>query len=251
MKNNIGDILIIFQESEFALPTRSKSPWQELAKYEGARVLITAVDEEWRGFPLSTYQDHRWKIWALGEFYGERKPDLPLALEESKDLNGHFLIIAYNRDKKQWHILSDRFGTVHAYLANDGKRAALGTFSPAVADAGSAKTLDWDGLGGFFTFGFFLSDRTYWRDLQIVKPAAHLVLDQHGSLISEDKTWTWHHEPDLNLSYDDAVDKFGELFTAVIRDQVRGKLVALPLSGGLDSRSTLVPLSGADRLWKK
>ena len=246
MNKSIGDILISFRGPKKALPTRSVSPWKEIDCFDDARVLVTQADERWRGFPLTTYQDEGWQIWALGEFYGKKHPDLPKAVRSASDLNGHFLLIAYTKQLQRWHVLTDRFGTVHAYLANDGRRAALGTFSPAVADAGSAKTLDWDGLGGFFTFGFFLGSQTYWDDLQILQPASHLVLDQHGNLISEEKTWTWHHEADMNLSYDDAIEDFGQLFNAVIRDQVRDKAVAVPISGGLDSRSTLVPLSVAD-----
>jgi len=246
MNKRIGDILISFQGPKKTLPTRSVSPWKEVDCFDDARVLVTEADERWRGFPLATIQDEGWQIWALGEFYGDKHPDLPNALQSAADLNGHFLVIAYEKQLQCWHVLTDRFGTVHAYLANNGRHAALGTFSPAVAEAGSAKTLDWSAVGGFFTFGFFLGGQTYWEDLQILQPASHLVLDQHGSLFSEEKTWTWHHEPDMNLSYDDAIDNFGQLFNTVVRDQVKDKAVALPLSGGLDSRSTLVPLSVAD-----
>lgn len=246
MKSIIGDILITFQGTENWLPSRNRSLWREVAKFGKARILITEANEGWRGFPLTTYQDERWEIWVLGEFYGEQL-DLPNAVETAKELNGHFIIFAYEHQSRHWHVLTDRFGTVHAYLGSDGKRIALGTFSPAVAGAASAKHLDWDALVGFFNFGFFLGDKTYWQDVHILKPATHLVLDEGGQVLSERKTWNWYHDPDPNLTTERALQDFHERFETVIRDQVGGKAVALPISGGLDSRSTLIPLTTADQ----
>jgi len=127
MNKRIGDILISFQGPKKTLPTRSKQPWQELAHLDDVCVLATAVDQDWRGFPLATIQDEGWQIWALGEFYGDKHPDLPNALQSTADLNGHFLLIAYEKQLQCWHVLTDRFGTVHAYLANNGRHAALGS----------------------------------------------------------------------------------------------------------------------------
>jgi len=242
----IGDILIIFQDNEKELPTRSTSPWEKKSSYGNAHVWMTEPDEGWCGFPLTTYQDKRWQIWALGEFYGEKTPDLPRALEKSADLNGHFIIFAYEHPEKRWHILTDRFGTLHAYLAGEEKRAALSTFSPAVAEAASTKRLDWDALAGFFTFGFFLGHETYWKDVRILPPATHLVLDDAGQYLAHDPTWTWHHNPNPSMVYEDALKGFANCFETVLKDHVRGKSVALPLSGGLDSRSTLIPLTRPD-----
>ena len=247
MNKNIGDILITFHVSSETLPSRSSAPWKEVARFDDAQVHITEPDEHWRGFPLRIHQDQCWQIWALGEFYGDKNPDLTKALETSADLNGHFLLIGYEVPEKRWHILTDHFGTVHAYLADDGARVALGTFSPAVAEAASSKILDREAVGGFFSFGFFLDDKTYWVDLRIIKPATHTILDQHGRLLSERRTWTWSYTPDSHLSYENAIVEFGKIFETVVRDQVRDQAVALPISGGLDSRSTLIPLTTQDR----
>lgn len=240
-QNNIGDILITFDASERVLPARSISPWREVRKCGNARVLITEADAGWRGFPLRTYPDDRWNIWALGEFY-ETQPDLPQALETSADLNGHFLILGYEKDTKRWHILTDRFGTIHAYHAGKGQRVAIGTFSPSVAAAASAKALNWGAITGFFKFGFFLGDTTYWHDLHVLKPATHTILDQYGKILTQHRTWAWYHQPHIQTN-EDALETFKDLFHQVLWEEVRGKKVAVPISGGLDSRSTLIPLS--------
>lgn len=239
---SIGDLLVtnIYQEAQ--PPTRNVSPWLKVTQFPNTTLWMTRSDEKWYGFPLQTYQDDAWQIWVLGEFY-ETQPDLSQALATSPDLNGHFLIFAYEKDADRWHILTDRFGTIHGYYASDGSRAALGTFSPAVARAASNKQLDWDAIGGFFQFGFFLGDATYWDDFHILKPATHTIFDGKGRILTQHKTWTWFHAPDPHFNQGDALKAFADLFHRVTWEQVQGKTVAIPISGGLDSRSTLIPIT--------
>ena len=238
----IGDLLITNKHQEGKLPARSSSPWVEVAQFPSTTLWMTRSDEKWHGFPLQTYQDDAWQIWALGEF-NETQPDLPQTLATSPDLNGHFLVFAYEKEADRWHILTDRFGTIHGYYASDGSRAAVGTFSPAVAGAASAKQLDWGAIGGFMQFGFLLGDATYWEDVHIFKPATQTILDGKGRILSQVKTWTWFHEPDPHFNRGDALEAFSDLFHRVTWEQVQGKRVAVPISGGLDSRSTLIPLT--------
>jgi asparagine synthase (glutamine-hydrolysing) len=240
--SNIGDLLITNKHQEGKLPARSSSPWEEVAQFANTTLWMTRSDEKWHGFPLQTYQDGAWQIWALGEFY-ETQPDLSQALATSADLNGHFLIFAFEKSADRWHILTDRFGTVHAYYANDGSRKALGTYSPSVAEAASSKQLDWYAIGGFFQFSFFLGDSTYWGDVRLFKPATHTILDGDGVILTQHQTWNWFHEPDPHFNQEDSLNAFKELFQRVIYEEVKDKSVAIPISGGLDSRSTLIPLT--------
>ena len=243
MQQTLGDFLITYLDPEVKLPTRSSSPWKHIGTFNGAALWVTESDACWHGFPLTTYQDDRWQIWVIGEFYGDPQPNLPHALETSADLNGHFIIFAYEHARQRWHTLTDRFGTIHAYHASEGKRSAVGTFSPAVAAAASSKTLDWHAIGSFCQFGFFLGDRTYWKDVRVFKPATHTLFDACGIQLSQQQTWRWYHEPDPSFNQADALAEFTELFHTVTWEQVHGKALAVPISGGLDSRSTLVPLT--------
>jgi asparagine synthase (glutamine-hydrolysing) len=242
MKSNIGDLLITNKHQEGKLPARSVSPWEKVAQFPHTTLWMTRSDEKWHGFPLQTYQDDAWQIWALGEFY-ETKPDLPQALATSANPNGHYIVFAYEIDHDRWHILTDRFGTIHSYYAFDGLQPAFGTFSPAVAESASAKQLDWRAIGGLLQFGFFLDDSTYWDDLHILNPATHTILDEHGRILSQFNTWTWFHAPDPNFNHNAALEDFADLFHRVTWEHVQGKSVAVPISGGLDSRSTLIPLT--------
>jgi hypothetical protein len=175
---------------------------------------------------------------------------------QPEKLNGHFLLCGWNTAERQWHFWTDRFGTFHAYRSQDGARSAIGTFSPAVAQAASQRHLDWRGLAGFFAFGFFPQDRTYFEDVRILRPASHYIFDKHGQPLGETRYWQWSHEPNASRSYDDTVAEFADIFGRVIDEQTYPGRVAVPISGGLDSRSTIAALNGhghtlsaEDRLW--
>ena len=152
----------------------------------------------------------------------------------------------WNEEERRWHVWTDRFGTVHAYYATDGERASLGTHFPAVAEAASRRRLDWDGLAGFFAFGFFPQDRTFFEDVRILRPASHVVFDETGRLVSSERYWNWSHRPDARRSYAQTVEAFAATLHEVLDEQVRGRL-AVPISGGLDSRTTVAALTGPGR----
>lgn len=197
---------------------------------------------------LSIRETETWSVWAFGEAYARPGGMASITREVGQpsfrpsSLNGHFLLLAYEKARKIWHVWTNRFGTLHAYYATDGYRAVLGTFFPAVAALASKRQLDWVGLTGFFGLGFFPQDRTYYDDVRILRPATHYEFDEHGSLVCAARYWDWWHEPDRSRSYRDTVAEFGHIFQDVVRSQTQHGRVALPISGGLDSRATVAAL---------
>jgi asparagine synthase (glutamine-hydrolysing) len=202
--------------------------------------------------PISEKKIGGWNVWLLGEFYGYREhryegslgtifdffcSDLLDGQASPESLNGHFLIFAWNQQTDQWHVWTNRMGTMHAYYATDGSRAALGTFFPAVTQVASRRELDWEGLTGFFTFGFFPQDRTYFKDTRILRPATHMVFDKSGRLLHQSRYWDWKYEPDEKRSFDDSVSEFGKTLNDILIDLTRNGRIAVPISGGLDSRT--------------
>ena len=111
-----------------------------------------------------------WWYLLLGELYGRDPnhsvPQLLGSEQGAVGQNGHFLLCAWETESRRWHVWTDRFGTVHAYLGSGGRCTALGTFSPAVAAVSSRCRLDWTGLMGFFGQGFFPDDRTHFEDVR-------------------------------------------------------------------------------------
>lgn len=234
MKQFAGDLLVLFEPLEITPPSRfDDASWKLKDQFHGSQMLECRPSQDWKGFPLEEKETDRWKIYVLGEICNVLVDDFP---KNIPSLNGQFLILAYEKNERKWHIWIDRFGTLHLYYC----RGALGTFSPAV-EAFSARKLDWNALAGFFGFGFFPGDHTHYQDVAIAQPASHYIFDEHGNLTKQEKYWHWQHVPDLNRSYDDTLAEFASLFNEVVTESIEGR-TAIPLSGGLDSRSSVVPL---------
>lgn len=238
---NIGDFLITFNNDRTNFPVRGSQHWETINDFGSEKILVTKPDDKWHGFPVKPFEVEPLQIWILGEIYSPI-PDFPMHLSKLENLNGHYLVIANEKPLRRWHIITNRLGTMHAYIAGSGCKVSIGTFSPAVAAAAGCTDLEWSSIAGFFKFGFFLGDSTYWKGVRLLKPSTHLIIDYNGSLVSEDRYWRFYYQPDQELTYDEALEQFHSVFGKVLKDQVSGKDVALPLSGGLDSRSTFVEL---------
>lgn len=108
--------------------------------------------------------------------------------------------------------------------------------------------MDWLGLTGFFDFGFFPEDRTHFEQVRILRPASHYVFDNNGYLIQNGRYFHWWYKPDWKRSYLDTIDEFGDIIGNVLTDCTYGSQIAIPISGGLDSRTTVAVITRPDGL---
>ncbi len=246
-----GDWLLAFGDDATPGPTRAaEGSWTATYDSPGWRMWLASPGTEWRGMPLTRVTAPGWSSWLFGELYGTA--DSAAAVRavlrgeaSAAGLSGHFLLLAYDEAAGEWHVWTNRHATLHAYLATDGSRVALGSFMPVVAAAAGRHELDWEGLTTLFAFGFFGGEHTHLRGVRILRPATHYRFSGDGRLLAEARYWHWRHAPDHARSYDDTLDEFATLFGAVMGDLTNDGRVAIPISGGLDSRST-VALFGDD-----
>lgn len=230
-----GDFLLVMGTQRIPASARAEGAWELACETEGARLYFTQPTAGWRGSPLRHFSEGSRKFWLLGEVWGSCADLGP------QDWPGHFILLGWDALEKKWQLWTDRMGSFHAYYTVGGKGGALGTFSPSVAGFG-AKKLNLPALLEFFAYGFFLGDHTQFEDLKIVRPATHLVFDESGEILTQEKLRKWRFEPDEHISADEALEGFAGIFQQVIREQVNGRRVAFPISGGLDSRSTVAAL---------
>lgn len=249
----IGDLVILFNPvGVYCLPTRvGANSW--MCEDGGTwQVWEIGTNSKWKGFPVYTAQEGYLRFWILGEFYCDIPSSSWLVKmmnghHSEATLNGHFLILAHDARRDEWHVWTDRFGTIHVYYASNGNQSAIGTFFSAVAAICSHRQLNWIGLTGFFAFGFFPKDYTFFTDVQILRLASHYVFDGHGRLLRHERYWHWWHEPDYKRSYYETVEEFAEVFHTVLDDMTQSGRIAVPISGGLDSRSTVAAITRPDR----
>lgn len=98
--------------------------------------------------------------------------------------------------------------------------------------------LDLQAIAVYAALGFFLDDDTFYTDHNALNPG-RIYPDTDPP-----KPWfEWHYEP-RDISFEQAVDEFGELFEAITHENLSARKIILPLSGGLDSRTQAVALKG-------
>ncbi len=246
-----GDLIIVFDGDAPRMARGGDVPWVLEDQTDAWTVWRREVAPGWYGFPIRKLRVPGWRLWLLGELFSVRPGSSPekevLSVADGRSpggsLNGHFLLLGWSEEAREWHVVTDRFGTIHAYHSYDPPRAAIGTFFPAVAESASRRRMDWIGLTGFFSFGFFPEDRTFFEDVRLVRAGTRRVFDEGGRPLREERTWTWRHEPERNRSYDDTVVRFGEVLREVLTEHAAGCRLAIPISGGLDSRTTVAVLT--------
>ncbi|MEL7060181.1 MAG: hypothetical protein AAGN46_09175, partial [Acidobacteriota bacterium] len=100
--------------------------------------------------------------------------------------------------------------------------------------------------------GFFGGDRTFYDDVVMLGPARRLRVRAAGpsDLAVEDlgRWGSWTHAIDRRRTFDDTVDAFAERFEPIVQE-LTADAPALPLSGGLDARSTLAALPPGHASW--
>ncbi len=250
----IGDLIILFNKDEkIYLPTRMENQkWIKTENGKSWQLWFATTVEKCRGFPLYTAVSKEWKLLILGEIYGE-KPSVHEIIQVLQDpentinINGHFLIVAYNERTDEWHVITSRFGSMHMYYVTGEGIKAIGTFFPSVAEVSSCKKLDWRGLISFFTTGFFMGNLTFFSDVHILRPATHYIFNGYGHLVKKSRYWEWWHAPNYRRSYQETLEEFAWIFHKVLDEMTPHGKIALPISGGLDSRSTVAGITRPER----
>lgn len=195
-------------------------------------------------FECKNIQSDEWYLCLIGNL----NPDQDIQLNnflidlDPNCLNGNFLLFGWNRFLHQWHVWTNRMGTIHSYYAINNNRFAIGTSFHSVANIASNKKIDWLGLAEFFQFGFFSEDTTFFEDIKIFNPASHYIFDDQGKLIQNKRYWEWKHSPEGSGTYEESATEFACIFDEVMENMISQGRIAVPISGGLDSRSTVASI---------
>lgn len=258
------DFFIIFSDSDLK---------NTVLRTDGVLNLVGEEKQSWKMYIQPSAVDSglnlfhsvskkNYRLWCFGELfqYKGKSRDTDKILDEfindlaedrqrPQELNGHFLMVGRDDMRRLFFIWTNRLGTYHAYYSINAKAKAIGSFFPVVADIGSEKDLDWLGITGFFGFGFFPEDRTYFKDIKIFYPASAYIFNENGQLIKHQRYWQWDYLPDRGRSYIDTVSEFGQRLEDILDDHTKYGRVALPISGGLDSRTLAALLPENRPIW--
>ena len=243
----IGDLILLFNiDGEIHLPTRMENQkWIKIESGKFWQLWYTTTVGRWKGFAFYTTAFKKWKLLILGEIYGKKPSvyEIVQVLENPKNtiaINGYFLLVAYNKCTDEWHVITSRFGSMHMYYATGESKKAIGTFFPSIAEASSRKKLDRTGLISSFAFVFSIGNFTFSSDIHILRPATHYIFNSW-------RYWEWWDTPVYRRSYQETLEKFARIFHKVLDEMTPYGKIALPISGGLDSSSTVAGITRPER----
>ena len=108
-------------------------------------------------------------------------------------------------------------------------------------DINAPHKLDLKAICCFAATGFFLDTDTYWQHKKALAPASTHTFDETGKLIQSEPWFQWHYSP-RDISFEQALQEFTELFETIIAAQTVNKKVILHLCADLGSDSRFYQL---------
>ncbi len=97
----------------------------------------------------------------------------------------------------------------------------------------------------YITTGFFFDQDTFFKNEVCLSPANEHLFNDNGLLVKSTPWFEWHYSP-RDISFEMVLEEYIQLFTQIIKEQIKASKVILPLSGGLDSRSQAMVLKDFD-----
>lgn len=158
---------------------------------------------------------------------------------------GHYIIFIYRKYDKTYHVFTNRLGTYHAYWLSINGTNAISTYYTGLAKSAITKTLDWEGITGFMAMGFFPGNTTYLEGISILEPASHYVFNEQLDMLKHQRYWNWQHNP-VEQQDKQLFKNFDSILSDILTTATEEQRVALPVSGGLDSR-TIAGVLGSHR----
>jgi asparagine synthase (glutamine-hydrolysing) len=187
-------------------------------------------------------------VWPEGtctpDFAGELGLGRP---KSSARLDGAFAALAFDKAGPRAALVTDRFGLFPVYChEKDGTFAYATSLSVLAALVRPTCHLDPRGVYEMLGLGMVLGNRTWLREISLVPPATTVVLHQGRPTWSRYWDWQGLTQPLPQTGGDLVHATYDLIEKAVLRAVVDRKKIAVPLSGGLDSRLLCAVLAKND-----
>ncbi len=214
-------------------------PWVKADYY------YVSTPAEQNGKPMQVYDNAHSHFCVLGQFY---EPVSLAQLSEAcwqyvkghrKDFiepAGSYLLLMADKQSDEVYVFTDRFGTQHAYYLSAEDNNVISTYFLGLLKCGVRQTLDKQAIAAFMAMGFFPGDKTYSEQIHILNPASCYVFSSDLKLTSAKRYWDWQYSV-TGDSVNDYTGRLQEALLSTLSHSLKDVRVALPLSGGLDSRT--------------
>lgn len=154
-----------------------------------------------------------------------------------KKLNGCFVIVIGDVEKKRLLIVNDRYGFRPLYFSyNDSRLLFSSEIKAILEDDQFKREINDEAVANFFAFGQLLGDQTFFKGVKVLPPASILICE--GGKVSIEQYWNLEYAENYVISEEDLVDQLVKAMKKAVSKRISGdNRYGVPLSGGLDSRS--------------
>ncbi len=157
--------------------------------------------------------------------------------------DGFFCCLIYDASLERLFFVADRLGLKPLYLwkENDALMAWSSEIKGLTAFEQFEKNISKENILDFLHCGQYLENTTPFKNINLLPPSSILCIDcKTRKLISIEKYWSWEQIQTINISYEEAVTRFGVLLKKAVHSRMESEDdLCISLSGGLDSRLIL------------
>lgn len=164
------------------------------------------------------------------------------AIRDIESIRGSFVAVVHERRNGSMTLISDRFASQPLYLFWHGSVCYFASQLKAIlAVLPGRAVIDRESVASMLSVGEVIGNRTMVVGINTLPAATRMTLSREGK--RSHRYWQYLYEEDASSNWDAAVERSGSaLRTAVARCVRNGDTLpslAVPLSGGLDSRFVL------------
>jgi asparagine synthase (glutamine-hydrolysing) len=162
------------------------------------------------------------------------------------DIEGAYSVVIWDRDRRQIHLISDRYSTVLLFWTYTQGVFIWGTeLKIFTAHPNFQIQIDRDAVDEFINLGMMIGDKTYFKNVYRIPAASVITYTIDSHIVSTKKYWWWDQISTLSsaIAPVEICDELGERFKKSVKDRLRTEeKIELSLSGGVDSRAILAAL---------
>ncbi|MBK5930585.1 asparagine synthase C-terminal domain-containing protein [Halochromatium salexigens] len=152
------------------------------------------------------------------------------------------LFVEWHWDGRRLVVRNDFYGFSPLFYASYGNAIRISPNLEQALSADVPKDLDYAALSVILRMGHPVGDDTPFLYVRALPPGSTLIWEQ-GQLQIDSPELPIRTGPYAQFSFDEAVDRFAQLFDQAIRKRLpKDEKIVLPLSGGRDSRHILFAL---------
>jgi len=156
-------------------------------------------------------------------------------------LRGMFAFSIWNNNKKELFCARDRFGIKPFYYYIDTNKFVFASEIKAILKSEDIdKTMSYDALDSYFTFGYITSDLSIYKNIRKLPPAHYLTVSNEKNLSCIKRYWDIDFEPDFSRSEEQWKEEIEHSFSESIKlHMISDVPLGAFLSGGIDSSSVV------------